>query len=189
MNGAVVWYQSRSVWGAIVALIIAAALHFGITLPWDKDSIINFFLEAVPIVVALEGRLTSTKQIAATPAKAAVINSTATIPLPAPVAEVLKDNATNLADVVSKIVPVMVCFLMVGMLAGLTGCASLSDGKLEQTVCSHQIVTTNAAEAALTAAVLIKDPYARQAAISAANATLALVAGCPGYAGPVPVTP
>lgn len=71
----------------------------------------------------------------------------------------------------------------------LGGCASTSDGSIIQTVCSHQIATTAAAELALQNAGLIKDDAARAAAIAAANATLSLVAGCPGYAGPAPVTP
>lgn len=67
----------------------------------------------------------------------------------------------------------------------LSACAATSDSALENSICSHQVVTTNAAEAALTAAQLIKDPAARTAAIMGANAALSLVAGCPGYAGPV----
>lgn len=77
-----------------------------------------------------------------------------------------------------KFVPVLL-----GALA-LAGCSTLSDASLENTVCSHQIITTQAAELALSNAQLIKDPAAQAAAIAAANASLSLVAGCPGYDGP-----
>lgn len=76
------------------------------------------------------------------------------------------------------------------MLATLvSGCASTTDNVITQTVCSHQIATTAAAELALQNAGLIKDVAARDAAIAAANATLSIVAGCPGYGGPIPITP
>lgn len=79
----------------------------------------------------------------------------------------------------------MRAFLLLAVVGcSLAGCATTSDTSITNALCTHQIITTNAAEAALTAAAAIKDPAAQAAAIAAANATLALVASCPGYAGP-----
>jgi len=58
----------------------------------------------------------------------------------------------------------------------LAGC--VTDRQAMSYVCSHQISVRLSAETALKAAVAIKDPVARQAAIDGANATLALVEAC-----------
>ncbi len=76
MTGAVVWYQSRAVLGAIAALILSALGAFGV-LPASltQDQIVNFLVVAIPIVIALEGRISATKQVVATPARAAAVNA------------------------------------------------------------------------------------------------------------------
>lgn len=56
--------------------------------------------------------------------------------------------------------------------------ACVTDRQAMSYVCSHQISVRLSAETALKAAVAIKDPVARQAAIDGANATLALVDSC-----------
>ncbi len=78
MNGAVPWYQSRSVMGAIAAIIMTIATQFHL-LPASvtQDQIVSFLLMAIPMAVALEGRLSATKQVVATPGKAAAINGSA----------------------------------------------------------------------------------------------------------------
>lgn len=80
-------------------------------------------------------------------------------------------------------------FLMLAITASIVLLGGCADSTIIQDVCSHQISVTAAAELALKNAYLIQDPAARNAAIAAANATLALVAGCPGYAGPIPTLP
>lgn len=67
------------------------------------------------------------------------------------------------------------------LLAPLALTACVTDRQAMTYVCSHQISVRLSAETALKAAVAIKDPVARQAAIDGANATLRLVEGC----GPV----
>ena len=76
MNGAVVWYQSRSVLAAIAAIIIVGMKAFHV-LPADltQDQIVSFLIVAIPIAVSLEGRISATKQVVTTPAKAAAINA------------------------------------------------------------------------------------------------------------------
>lgn len=59
---------------------------------------------------------------------------------------------------------------------GLSGC--VSDKKLENYVCTHQVSLTIAAQAAIANAPSIKDTTVRQATIDSANTTLALVARC-----------
>ena len=78
MNGAVPWYQSRSVMGAIAAIIMTVATQFHL-LPAavTQDQVLSFLLMAVPMAVALEGRISATKQVVTTPAKAATINAAA----------------------------------------------------------------------------------------------------------------
>lgn len=75
MNGAVPWYQSRSVLGAVAAIVMTVATQFHL-LPASvtQDQILSFLLMAVPMAVALEGRISATRQVVATPAKAAAIN-------------------------------------------------------------------------------------------------------------------
>lgn len=62
---------------------------------------------------------------------------------------------------------------------GLTDCTTLSDNKLMDNICSHQITLRISANAALANAPNIKDAVLRQAAIDGANTTLALIAACP----------
>lgn len=62
----------------------------------------------------------------------------------------------------------------------LAGC--VSDTKLTNDVCTHQISLTIAANAAITNAPSIKDATVRQATIDSANTMLALIAKCPPVA-------
>ena len=59
----------------------------------------------------------------------------------------------------------------------LAGC--VSDRDASSYVCNHQIGVRLSAETTLKASATIEDPVARQAAINAANTTLALADACP----------
>lgn len=60
--------------------------------------------------------------------------------------------------------------------SSLAGC--VSDTKLSNYICTHQVSLGIAANAALDNAPAIKDTTVRQATIDSANTTLALIAKC-----------
>lgn len=115
MGGAIAWYQSRTVWGGVAAILILAATHFGVTLPtnWTKDNIIDFFLVAVPVAIAIEGRISSTKVIAPTAAKAAAINATTVVTKVADAPAAPGQTLTG----GPAILPMLLALLMLGVMA------------------------------------------------------------------------
>lgn len=136
MTDAVVWYQSRAVLAAIATIIMAAMSAFHV-LPRDltQDQIVSFLLVAIPAGIALEGRISATKKIAATPARAAA----ASIPIsPAiapseltpdvPAAEQENDNVKILAPLAAA--------------AMLAGCATT--GTTGSAVDTAMLTTTKA---------------------------------------------
>ena len=79
----------------------------------------------------------------------------------------------------ASVLGMLLVVFMAGGFLSLTGCATLSDSQVSNYTCTHQLLLTTGANAALANANLIQDPVARQAAIDAANTTLSLVAMCP----------
>jgi hypothetical protein len=79
MNGAVVWYQSRAVLALIATIVIAGAKLVHLTPSWlTNDAIVDFLFVAIPAGVALEARISATKVVVSTPAKAAAVNAATT---------------------------------------------------------------------------------------------------------------
>ncbi len=75
MNEAQPWYQSKTILALMAGIILAIAGKLGI-LPAEltQDQLVAFLLYFIPMVVAVITRVTSTKQVVATKAKANDIN-------------------------------------------------------------------------------------------------------------------
>lgn len=73
------WYKSHTVLGILAAIILAVAQKFGLLGEVTQDQLIQLLFVVVPMLVALYGRLTTTRPIVtATAAKARAINDRST---------------------------------------------------------------------------------------------------------------
>lgn len=76
---AVPWYRSQSVVGIIAAIVLTVAQKFGLLGEISNDELVQLLLVVLPMLVALYGRLTTTRPVVTlTAGKADAINQTTT---------------------------------------------------------------------------------------------------------------
>ncbi len=165
----------------ILAVIVAAANLIGRAIPDDATG----FLGVIRKIAKVAGLYLSNRISSGVSVNAVVKESADSLNLiePIPADEQLPTQAER--DARGRFVPSTklsshwIVSLLVGLLLAsmLTGC--VTDSQLGKGICSHQIAVRFAANQAMQAAQLIKDPNARAAAIDAAQTTLDLVNACP----------
>jgi hypothetical protein len=167
----------------ILAFVVAAANLIGRLIPDDATGFLGVIRKIAKVVgLYLSNRISSGVSVnAVTRASAETLDLVDQIPEPAPllppVTQAERDARGRFVG--AKVNSHWIGSLLIGLLLAsmLAGC--VTDSQISTSVCSHRIAVRFAANQAMQAAELIKDPSARQAAMDAAQVTLDLVNACP----------
>jgi hypothetical protein len=100
MDQAKPWYLSKSVLAQLAAILLLAGTKFGL-LPADmtNDQVVNFMLIAIPMAIALYGRLTAKQVLTASKGAAGAMNPAASS-ASAPIEMAIRNAIASLAPMI-----------------------------------------------------------------------------------------
>lgn len=74
MNGAIVWYKSKAIWGMVAAIVFATLGAVGIVPKFSQTQLVDYLTVVAPIAYGIYQRINSTKQIVGKQSTADAVN-------------------------------------------------------------------------------------------------------------------